>query len=493
MTLSLPHKAAAGLTLVAPLLAAALLAGCAVGPDYKGPSNAAPLSTAAGQFHRAGVAPVTDAPPPARWWEGLDDPALTRLVDRALAASPTIAQAQARVRAARATLDQQRAKQLPSGGATGLAAFTEIPSGLLGQGGSSLDLYSLGFDASWELDIFGGTRRAVEAQGAQAGVAEAQLADAQVELAAEVAQAYVNLRDVQARLALSTASADIERQMLDLTRQRRAAGTAGEADVEQFSAQLSQTEAQRMDLTGQVERTVDQLSMLTGAEPGALDAELAATAQVPTPPVQTPVGDPAGLLRRRPDIRTAERRLAASNAQIGQNVAQLFPKVSLLGTVGYSAVNGAGLPSGVNLASMAAPYLSWNILSYPRIEGEIREAKANHQAAEAEYRASVLSALQDAEAALSRYGRQRQSLAALADADASATRAAALARQRYEAGTVSLIDALDAERQRLQAEQSLAQAKAALTNDYVALQKSLGLGWDAPASPKLAAADLRQR
>jgi NodT family efflux transporter outer membrane factor (OMF) lipoprotein len=480
----------------APLsLVAALLAGCTVGPDYKGPPDAAPLSTAAGRFHRADLAQASAAPPAARWWETLGDPTLTGLEDRALAASPSVHEAQARVRAARAALGAQRAKQGPSGGGSALAGAARLPSGIVnGQGGStSLDLYSLGFDATWEADVFGGQRRAVEAEGAQAGAAEAQLADAQVELTAEVAQAYVDLRDAQARLALTTASADLERQMLALTRQRRTAGTAGEGDVERFAAQLDRTEAQKVQLTGQVEQTLDRLAMLVGAEPGALDTELSAPAAVPSPPARTAVGDPAGLLRRRPDVRAAERRLAAGNAQIGQNVAQLFPKVSLVGLLGYSAATVGGATSGGDLALAGGPYLSWSLLDYPRIHAQIRQAEAGRDADAAQYQATVLSALQDAEAALSRYGRQRQSLAALAEADASATRAAALTRQRYDAGAASLIDALDAERQRLEAEQSLAEARAGLTNDYVALQKSLGLGWAAAPPVQVSAVDTGAR
>lgn len=472
MILRFPPKAATAAAL------AALVAGCAVGPDYRGPPAAAPASLAAGRFHRTDVAGATTAPPAARWWTALGDPELDHLVDRALAASPTVDEARARLRAARANLSQQRAKQLPSGGATGLAAATRLPSGLIGQGGSSLELYSAGFDASWELDVFGGQRRAIEAQAAQAGAAEAQLADAQVELAAEVAQAYVKLRDVQARLAMTGTETGLEQEMLDLTLQRRSAGTTDQAEVEQMTGQLAQSQAQAADLAGQVEQTIDQLSMLTGAEPGALDAELASAAPVPTPPAETPIGDPAGLLRRRPDIRAAERKLAASNAQIGQNVAELFPKVSLFGTIGYSATNGAGLPGGANLATLAAPSISWNILNYPRIEGQIREARAERDAAAAGYRASVLSALQDAEASLSRYGRQRQGLAATMASAQAAARAADLADQRLRAGTASRVEALNARRQALEADQGLAQAKAALTTDYVALQKSLGLGWE---------------
>jgi NodT family efflux transporter outer membrane factor (OMF) lipoprotein len=480
-----------------PVIGLLMMSACAVGPNYKGPPDAAPLATAAGHFHRAAQAPVDAAPPPAQWWLALNDPELDRLIDRALRASPTVHEAQARLRSARAALTQQKTKLLPTGGANALEASARIPTGGLGvlasgQGGASgasaydVNLYSVGFDATWELDIFGGVRRGVEAQKAQAEASEADLADAQVELTADVAQAYVNLRDAQRRLSLTRADRDMEQRMLDLTLQRRAAGTAADADVERLRAQAARTEADLAILAGQVEQSLDRIAVLAGAEPGSLDAELSAGGAPPTPPAQTPVGDPASLLRRRPDIRAAERRLAASNAQIGVNVAQLFPQVTLLGTLGFGGTDASRLFTGGSFTALGAPSLSWNILNTPRIQAQIRGAKAQRDLAEAQYEAAVLQALQDAETSLSRYGRQREDALALARAHASADRAAALTRRRFEAGTASLIDTLDTERQRVEAEESLSQAEATLTNDYIALQKSLGLGWGQPVQAAVA-------
>jgi outer membrane protein TolC len=245
---------------------------------------------------------------------------------------------------------------------------------------------------------------------------------------------------------------------------------------------LDQSQAQIAPLEGLVEQATDQLAVLTGREPGALDAELAAVAAVPTPPAVVPIGDPAALLRRRPDIRAAERRLAASNAQIGQNVAELFPKVTLFGNVGYSSTGSGQLFKSANLGAFGGPSLSWNLFDIPRIKAQVRGAAAGRDAAQAHYEGVVLAALQDAEASLSRFGHQRQSLAALARAEASANRAADLISRRYQGGTASLIDVLDAQRQQILARQALAEGQARLTNNYVALQKSLGLGWG-DASP----------
>lgn len=481
-----PQRAA----LAALFVGASLLSACAaVGPDYAGPPSAGATAAAAGAFYRAAAAQASSVPPAARWWTALGDPELTRLIDDALAQSPTIQAAQARLRSARASLRQSRAQGLPSGGATALAASASLPGSALaalnnGQssgGASSLDLYSLGFDASWELDIFGGTRRAIEGAGAQVGAQAADLDDARVQLAAEVGQAYVGLREAQARLALARDAVALQRQALDLTRQRQARGAAADGDIERVQSGLDQAEADVAPLAAQADQMRDELAVLTGQAPGALDQRLAADAPVPTPPRATAVGDPAQLLRRRPDVRAAERRLAASSARIGQDVAELFPKVRLLGDIGFTAGDPSKLLRGDSFSAIGAPSLSWNILDYPRLKAQIRGAEADRDAAAAQYQAAVLGALQDAEASLSRYGAQRESLAAQVRAEASAERAEAIIQRRYEAGAASLIDVLDAQRQLISARRTRVQGQAGLTNDYIALQKSLGLGWGEPS------------
>lgn len=471
------------------LVGAALLAGCAsVGPDYQGPPAAAPKAAAAAAFNRAPAAGASPASPPARWWVSLNDPLLSRFIDQALAESPTIEAARARVRGARASLRESRTKLLPTGGARVTEISARIPIGALsaatgqtssGGGVKTLELYNAGFDASWEIDVFGGTRRGIEAAAAHAGAQQAALEDAQVELAAETAQAYVDLRDAQTRLALARQDLVVEARVLDLVRERQARGVAAEGDIERAETGLYQTQAQIAPLQSRIDELRGQLAFLTGQEPGALDSVLAEARPVPTPPATTPVGDPGSLLRRRPDIREAERRLAASNAQIGQNVAQYFPRVQLIGDIGFTATEPGQVFRRSNFSALGGPSLSWDILNFPRIEAEVREAKAGRDEAAAQYRRTVLGALQDAEASLSRYGGQRESLAALALAETSATRAAEATRRRYQAGTAALVDLLDAERQAIHARQALAQGQAGLTDNFIALQKSLGLGWQA--------------
>ena len=465
---------------------AGLLTACAaVGPDYKGPPVAAPAAIAAGHFQRAD-ADEARAPPPAHWWEALGDRQLTRLVVQALAASPTIDDARARVRSARASLGVSRAQDLPRGGATALEASVHLPTGSLGSASTTFaenaaidtSIYSVGFDATWELDLFGAVRRGVEGAQARMELQETQLEDVQIELAADLADAYVSLRDAQTRLGLTRDALALEQHTLELTRQRRARGAAADGEVERADAALEQTAAEVSPIEGEIQQRMDQIAILTSREPGALDSELSAPAAAPPPPASTSVGDPAGLLRRRPDIRAAERRLAASSAAIGQNVAQLFPTVTLLGDIGFSSTEPGQVLNTAGFSTIGAPSLSWRILDYPRIRAQIRGARADQDAAVAAYRASVLSALQDAEGALSRFGHQRRSLAPLARFVASSARASDLTEQRFRAGAASLIEVLDAQRTAIRARLALAQGQARLTRDYVALQKSLGLGWD---------------
>ena len=467
---------------------AGLLAGCTVGPNYSGPPVAAPRAAASPTFARAGDAPVLDQPPVARWWEALGDPTLSAIEARALAANPDLAAAQARIRQARADLRQQKANLLPNGSATALYAHARFPglnleqSGDNGQGGngaSNIDLYNVGFDATWEVDLFGGQHRAVEAARATAQKAEADLADAQVSLTAEVAQAYVNVRDRQTRIALNQRSIAMQAQMLTLTEQRYQRGTASRLDVERLRNQLESTHADVTPLSAELEAYLDELATLTGDEPGALDTTLAGAHALPLPPAQVAIGDPAALLQRRPDIRAAERTLAADTAKIGQAQAARFPKLSFMGIVGIGGTGASDLTKLDDFTALIAPQLSWNFLDFGRNAAKLHQAEAVRDEAQAQYRSAVLAALRDAEDSLSRFRYRRITVAALARGKAAADEAATLSRQRYAAGTTTLIDLLDTERRQINAEQDLSVAEAGLTGDFVAIQKALGLGWNA--------------
>jgi NodT family efflux transporter outer membrane factor (OMF) lipoprotein len=437
-------------------------------------------------------------PPPSRWWESVADPTLTQLIDDALSANPTLEVAEARVRGARAQIMVQQSKYLPTGGANAGYVRARIPIGSLspsnaGNGTNSLpnplaiDVYNATFDASWEMDLFGATRRGIEGARATADGAQAAFEDVQVQLAAQVAQSYVNLRAAQTHLRLAEQTVGLRSKAVALTRQRVDQGTAAQVDLDRELADLSEARAGVPADRAQVDLELDQLAMLTAREPGSLDAMLdgdeSTKASVPSPPgTSVPVGTPAEWLRRRPDIRGAERTLAARNAAIAQNVAAYFPNVSLLGLVGATANVPSGLGLGTPL-SVVAPTLSWSFLDIPRKRANVHSAEADRDQAVADYRRSVLQALQDANSSLERFGRLEQAVQDWRDARDSAAHAAQLTEERYAAGTAALIDSLDTERQRTAAEDQLVSAQADLMNAYVSLQKSLGLGWGTPAPP----------
>jgi len=455
-----------------------VLSGCTVGPNYRGAPVVASQSLQAPGFKRAPQQAVSSSPAAAKWWRELEDPQLTRLIETALAGSPDIHAAEARLREARAGLRLQQRSALPQASTSASYLHVHLPSTSLGLG--SVSLYNAGFDATWEADLFGGTRRAIEAASAQAAAVDAQLADTHVQLSAEVAQAYVDLRDEQQRVALVRESVEIEQQMLTLTQERRAQGVASDIDVERIRTQVESTRSQLIPLEAQITESLDQLAGLSGKEPGALDAELAATAPLPQLPQVIPVGDPAALLRQRPDIRAAEWQLVSQNAQIGERVADWFPKLTLLGDLGVSAASPAQLSSSNNLMWLGAPLLQWDVLDFGRTKARVDQARAGLDEARAKYETTVLGALRDANVALSRYGHQRENVTSLRNVEASATRTAVLTQQRYRAGASSALDWLDAERTRFAAQQNRIAADAELLRDFVALQKSLGMGWQRP-------------
>ena len=477
----------AGLALLAP----AFLGACTVGPDYHGPPAAASDAALQGRFVRATDPAIASAPGLARWWESLSDPLLTRLVDDALAHSPTIDEASARIRQARAKVTQQRAAQFPSGSADAAYLHATLPGlGIgsaqgssaiepteSGSASSSLDVYNLGFSASWEIDLFGGIRRGVEQARATVDARVADLADAQVSLSAQTAQAYVSLRDVQERMRLNAASVQLQERQLILNRQRYAGGTASLLDVERLQNQLESTRADTIPLGAQRDEYLDQLAVLTGRTAGSLDEALDTIVPVPLPPPQVAVGDPASLIANRPDIRSAERELAADTAGIGVTKAKEFPSVSFLGILGLGGTKPGDAFDLDKLTTLLAPAISWSFLDFGKSRAATRQSEAERDEAEAKYHQTVLQALQDAETALSRFSNTRMQLGQLDRAEATAAGAARLNSQRVAAGTSTTIAQLDIERQRMSAAIAVAQAKAQLTASYIAVQKALGLGW----------------
>lgn len=461
-----------------------LLAGCTVGPDYTGPPKMA--ADPARGFVRGDAEVTSNAPPVADWWTTLGDAQLDALITRALADNSDVKAGEAKLRQARAVLGEQRANQAPNASASALYAHAHIPGASLGASdGSSeesgsdsdLNLYNLGFNASWEVDLFGGQRRAVQAARAGMESAEASVGDVQVSLSASVAQAYLNLRDRQQRIALSEQSSAMQQDMLGLTHQRFEAGTATAADVAQAESQVAATRARIAPLAAQRDAYLNALAVLTGQEPGALDAELAAPAEIPLPPASVPVGDPAALIAHRPDIRAAERTLAADTAKIGQAEAARFPRLSFMGLVGIGGTKVSDLSNLDDFVAVGAPQLSWSFLDFGRNKAKVGQAQATRDEAEARYRGTVFTALRDAEDSLARFRESRVAVASLARVRDKASLSARLAESRYRAGTVTKLAALGARDDLNRAEQDLVSARAALTSDYVAIQKALGFAW----------------
>ena len=460
----------------APLLLLGSLAACTVGPDYAGP----PVTPTAAQFRRADAA-VQAPPKMTDWWNDLGDPALARLVDRALAGNFDLAAAEARLAQARALLRERRADTLPSGTigadyARSRPSFAAFGDQLVpGLKPDDLDLYSLSYDASWEIDLFGRKRRTVEASVRDLETRTAELDDVRLMVATETAQAYVALRQAQRRLQLDREAEQVQSRQFTLITERERLGVASDLDVQRVSALLDSTRAAIPSAEADIGIALDRLAVLTGAAPGAVDDLAGDAAAIPAPPEAVAIGDPAELLRRRPDIRAAERRLAAATARIGINAADLFPTISLRGIIGLQANALGGLGDGLNYS--AGPSLRWLFPDFGAIRARVEAATGRRDEQLALYQGSVVAALRDAEGAALRFARLGDEVTLRARAEASARRAAMLAETRYRAGAGSLIDMLDAERERVRSSVILADAQAARTAAFVTLQKSLGLGW----------------
>lgn len=450
------------------------LGGCTAGPDYVPPKAPSSPALQTGKFVRAGDAEA--ATPAARWWEGLGDPVLTGLIDKGLREAPAIAAAEARVRQARAGLAGVRADTMPSSGLSATYVRADLPDQALGNSSGMIDLFNIGFDARWEADLWGAQRRGVEKARAQAQAAAARLADAQVSLSAEIARTYVLLRTREASLALLDERHGSEARIAELTLQRVARGTVAVQAGEAALMQLRRTASEQAAMAAEIAVLRDGLAVLTGSAPGTL--EHLAQAAIPLPPASVPVGNPAEMLARRPDIRAAERQLAAANAQIGVEQARRFPQVSLFGLVGIGGTSAGDLFDSSQILSAVLPRLSWNFIDFGRGRAAVQGAEAGRDVALAEYDAAVLGALQDAEASLARFGAARTAFGQSADAATSAATIAGLQGQRADAGTIARGEALEARRQAIDAQLVEADKRAGVTLAFVALVKSLGLGWE---------------
>jgi multidrug efflux system outer membrane protein len=469
---------------------ALLAAGCAVGPNYQEPKAAL---TDRFQNLANGTFSAEDAR--AHFWTDLNDETLTKLVDDALVANHDLRIALARFTEARALRRQATLDLYPTVTAGGGYTKQKLATDQLSPGvPPESELYDAGFDAFWELDLFGRVRRNVEASRAELQSAEASLQDAQVLVTAEVSRTYFELRGQQNQLAVARRNVDNQKATLDLTTHLLQAGRGTELDTARAQAQLSTTLSTIAPLEASVARSIHRLGVLTGRDPSALTDVLSSPKDLPAVPQLVAVGDPGSLLRRRPDIRVAERDLAASTARIGVAVADLFPSVTFTGSIGYAAAKSGDLGNAGTDTYLIGPGISWAAFDLGRVKARIDASKARNDASLARYEQTVLRALEETENALVSHARARDRLGHVEQAAKSSRSAAQLARVRYENGIIDFLQVLDAERTQLEAEDRLAQSRTDVATSLIAVYKALGGAWESVPAPGISqsAATLRE-
>ncbi len=447
------------------------LAACAVGPDYRTPD------TPPAAVNNAGSAAFVAQTPEAAWWQEFADPELDALERRALAANLDLEMAYDRVKAARSVFVERNLDYAPHVGLDAGYSNSDEQQPGFGTQRYKAPSDSLGFDAAWEIDLFGRVRRSVEAARADLGAERADYEDAQVTVAAEVARNYFELRGAQKRLEVARRNLDSERQTLELTLLLDQTGRGSELDVVRSRARFKATEAAIPPLEAGERQAGYRLAVLMGQRPGTLDDELKA-APVATYAKPLPVGNLAALLRQRPDVRAAERQLAAATARVGVAKADLFPRLNVTGFVGFLSGDVGRLfdtSAGSDARAWSvAPTLSWSAFDLGSVRARLHASEAQSDAAAANYAKTVLTALEDTENSFLAYSTQQTRLKSLVEQAAASRRAAQIAQTQYREGVADFLVLLDAERTELDAEDAVAQAETAVNVSVVAIYKALG-------------------
>lgn len=459
--------------------------GCAVGPDYRPPALATPAS-----WH----AVATEQPPDSRvltepaslqqWWDNFGDPQLSSLIRRALVANLDLQQATARIREARAALGVAGGWLWPEIEVT--ARHQRSSSGLGGGTGSPMsvgtggfrDFFQVGLDAAWELDLFGGRRRAVEAAGAELRAAVEDQRAVLVSLTGEVGTNYVILRGLQEQLRIAKDNLKVQEKTAEITRKRYQAGFVSGLDVANAQALVATTAAQIPQLEAAIQQIIYNLSVLLGQPPAALQEELLTPKAIPPVPPEIPVGLPSDLLRRRPDIRRAEAQLQAATARVGVAVAELFPKFFLTGSVGLA---GSELQQLGRLKSnywSFGPTVSWPLFAGGRLRWQVKLQEAVAEQVRLQYEKTVLTAFQEVESALVAYLKEQEHRRRLEEAVRNNRRALELAMQQYISGRTDFLNVLNAERSLYATEEALTLSTRTMSTNLIALYKALGGGWE---------------
>jgi len=453
------------------------LAACAVGPDFKQPKMAVPAQYA----HPVSSDPLAGTRLPdaadTEFWRSFEDPQLSTLVSQARDANNDLRASLARYDSANALLRHAKFDYIPTITASALGGHEEVSQALAYGYPRSYYDYSVGANASWELDLFGRVRRSVEAQRAQTAASAEDLAALQVAIVGETAGTYIQLRGLQERLRITRENAVNQSDTLRLIEARLAAGRGTTFDTARERAQWEATASQVPALEAQIAVAEHRLAVLTGRPPEALITELDAVKPLPAVPAQIDAGTPADLLRRRPDIAAAEARLHAATAQVGVATADLFPRLSLAGALGTMAIQTGGLFQSGSQTSLAALGIDWSFLDVGRVRARIDASRADAAGMLAQYQQTVLLALEDTENALVRYAKTRDEDEQLERASRDSEQAAALARTRYRAGAIDLYEVLDAERNVLVAQNAFADSRTRSATAAVALYQALAGGW----------------
>jgi len=454
-----------------------MLAGCAaVGPDYVAPDISSPAAWHS-QLKNGLVSDEKETRALARWWTTLNDPVLSGLIDRAVAGNLDIKEAKARVYEARARRGLSKADMFPT-----LDASGSITKKYRNEQES--ELYSTAFDAGWELDFFGGVRRSVEAAEANLQASEEDLRNVLVSLTAEVALNYVEFRMYQAQLATAEENLKLQQETYELTRWRSQAGLDDELTVQQARYNLESTRSGVPALRSSLEESKNRIAVLLGRQPGTLHTELETQASIPVIPPEIAVGIPADILRRRPDVRKAERELAAQTARIGAATADLYPKFRLAGSIGLESGASSDLFKSASKFWSIGPSISWNIFDAGAIRRNIEVQSALQEQYLNAYEAAVLNALEEVENALVAYAEEQNRRNSLNEAAQAAKRAVELSRIKYQAGVIDFATLLDAQRSLLTYQNQLVQSDGTVASNLIRLYKVLGGGWETSAVEK---------
>jgi outer membrane protein, multidrug efflux system len=453
----------------------AFVLGCTVGPNYQKSEPVVPTNW--GETERVGI--TTKPLDVTRWWTLFGDEELDSLIDRAVRSNKDLKLAEAHIREARAQLKIAGSQAFPTIDTSGsYTRFNQSDNILGSQAGVKYSLFQAGFDASWEIDLFGGVRRGVEAAEADLAASQEDRRDVLVTLLGEVATNYLQVRGSQRRIAIAQDNIKAEQQTLELTKGRFEAGLGNMLAVTQSEALLATTEAKVPPLEISVRQAIHRLAVLLGLEPEALLGELLREGAIPPVPPEVPIGLPSELLRRRPDVRRAERQLAAATARIGVATAALFPSFSLTGSYGLQSTELSDFVTPGSRFWTLGPILQWPLFDAGKIRATIEVQNARQEQALFSYENAVLAALEDVENAIVTYSKDQDTRRSLLGAVQANSQAVEISSELYVKGLVDFLNVLASQQSLYQAEDQLVQNEQAVSTDLVGLFKALGGGWD---------------